>query len=132
MTEGLDHIGVAVKDLDRAVEAYRKILGIETVHREVLPERNLEIAIFLVGDVKLELLSPTSEASTVHGFLEKRGEGLHHVAFRTDDVEKAARNLKEMSIGLAQDPAEGAHGTRVLFLHPRDSHGVLIEFVQKK
>jgi len=132
LIQGLDHIGVAVRDLDRAIETYKKILGLDVSHREILPERNIEIAFFEFGGVRLEILSPTSERSPVHGFIEKRGEGLHHLAFRTDDVEKAERALKEMSIGLAQGPADGAHGTRVLFLHPRDSHGVLIELVQKK
>jgi methylmalonyl-CoA/ethylmalonyl-CoA epimerase len=130
MTEGLDHIGIAVEDLDRAIRTYKMLFETEEVREETLAERNLKVAFLKVGGVTIELIMPTSEESAVSGFLRKRGEGLHHLAFRTDDLDVAAEALRKKSFTLAQGPAEGAHGTRVLFLHPKDSHGVLIELVQ--
>jgi methylmalonyl-CoA epimerase len=84
-----------------------------------------------IGGVVIELISPTAERSTVHGFLERKGEGLHHLAFKTSDIQDAAESLKSRAFRLAQDPSRGAHGTRVLFVHPKDCHGVLIELVEK-
>jgi methylmalonyl-CoA/ethylmalonyl-CoA epimerase len=130
MTEGLDHIGIAVEDLDRAIRTYKMLFEAEDVREETLAERNLRVAFIKVGGVTIELITPTSEESAVSGFLRKRGEGLHHLAFRTDDLDLAAEALRKKSFRLAQGPSEGAHGTRVLFLHPKDSHGVLIELVQ--
>jgi methylmalonyl-CoA/ethylmalonyl-CoA epimerase len=132
LIQGLDHIGIAVRNLDEAIGTYRSILGLGAPHREEIPERKMEIAFFGVGGVKLELISPTGTESAVHSFLAKRGEGLHHLAFKTDDIDKAARALLDKSFTLAQRPTDGAHGTRVLFLHPKDSHGVLIELVQEE
>ena len=131
MMAQLDHIGIAVENLEGAIETYERLLGLDVAQREVIPERNVEIAFFWAKDVKLELISPTSDGSTVHAFLAKRGEGLHHLAFKTDDVLKAAEELESKGFRLAQKPADGAHGTRVLFLHPGDSNGVLIELVQE-
>ncbi len=130
MTGELDHIGIAVEDLDRAVRTYTTLFDTELVQEETLADRNLRVAFLRVGGVTIELLTPTSEESAVSGFLKKRGEGVHHLAFRTDDVDRAAEALVQKSFRLAQEPGEGAHGTRVLFLHPKDSHGVLIELVQ--
>lgn len=131
MTRGLHHIGIAVTDLEKGIETYTRLFGVEVDGREKLPERNLEVAFLRIGDVTVELISPTSEESTVGDFLKKRGEGLHHLAFKIDDVESAVEELKNKSFRLAQMPAEGAHGRTVMFVHPKDCHGVLIELVQE-
>jgi methylmalonyl-CoA epimerase len=131
MMKGLDHVGIAVENLDRAIETYTRILGVSVQHREKLSERNLEVAFMEAGNVMIELISPTSEESTVHRFLAGKGEGLHHIALKTDDVEAAVRSLASQSFGIAQKPQKGAHGRTVAFLHPKDCHGVLIELVQE-
>ncbi|MFQ5906912.1 MAG: methylmalonyl-CoA epimerase [bacterium] len=129
MTHGLDHIASAVTDLEKAIETYTRLFGVTVHARENLAERNLEVAFLKVGNVMVELISPTSEASTVDDFLKKRGEGVHHLAFKTGHVEDAVETLKGRSFRLVQVPAKGAHGRTVAFLHPRDCHGVLIELV---
>lgn len=131
MIKELDHIGIAVKDLEKAIETYTKLLGVNVDHREKLPERKLEVAFLKIGNVMLELICPTSEESVVHKFLESKGDGLHHLCFKTDDVERTAEELKSQSFRLAQSPAKGAHGRIVAFLHPQECHGVLIELAQK-
>lgn len=131
MIREMDHIGIAVKDLEKAIYTYTTLFGVTVHHREKLSERKLEVAFLKIGDIMLELLCPTSEESVVHKFLENKGEGLHHLCFKTDDVERTAQELKDRSFRLAQMPAKGAHGRKVAFLHPKDCHGVLIELAQE-
>ena len=110
---------------------YEKGLGIPVKETEELPDKHLKVAFIPVGDTRIELLEPTSEASTVHTFLQKRGEGIHHIAYHVDDIEAAIAHLKEMGYRLLSDTPEiGAGGSKIVFLHPKSSFGVLIELVE--
>lgn len=126
----IDHIGIVVRDLDEAIATYEQALGVEC-ERERLPERHLEVAFFPVGESRIELITPTSPESAVTRFLEKRGEGLHHVAYRVEDVARALEQARAAGLRLIDQEAQpGAHGTLVAFVHPASMHGVLSEFVQ--
>jgi len=129
-TAAIDHVGIAVRDLDAALSAYERLLGVAG-ERDRLPEWQLEVAFFTVGESRIELLWPTSPESTVAGFLEKRGEGLHHIAYRVSDVATALEQARAAGLRLIDEkPRPGAHGTIVAFVHPASLHGVLTEFVQ--
>lgn len=126
----IDHLGIAVWDLDAALAVYEQLLGAPGI-RESLPERQLEIAFISVGESRIELLRPTSADSAVAGFLEKRGEGLHHVAYRVADIAAVLQRARAAGLRLVDEIARpGAHGTLVGFVHPSSLHGVLTEFVQ--
>jgi len=130
MVRSIDHIGIVVKDLDAAMASYAHALGVQG-QRERLPERQIEIAFFAVGESRIELVMPTSPESAVSRFLEKRGEGLHHVAYRVADCAAALAEARAAGLRLIDEaPRPGAHGTLVAFLHPSALHGVLTEFVQ--
>jgi methylmalonyl-CoA/ethylmalonyl-CoA epimerase len=127
----IDHIGIAVSSLENVMSFYEKGLGIPVKETEELPDKHLKVAFIPVGDTRIELLEPTSEASTVHTFLQKRGEGIHHIAYHVDDIEAAIAHLKEMGYRLLSDTPEiGAGGSKIVFLHPKSSFGVLIELVE--
>jgi len=127
----IDHIGIAVSSLENVIPFYEKGLGIPVKETEELPDKHLKVAFIPVGDTRIELLEPTSEASTVHTFLQKRGEGIHHIAYHVDDIEAAIAHLKEMGYRLLSDTPEiGAGGSKIVFLHPKSSFGVLIELVE--
>jgi methylmalonyl-CoA epimerase len=126
----IDHIGIVVQDLEKAIATYEKALGVQGV-REVLPDRHLEIAFFPVGESRIELITPTSDESAVTRFLEKRGEGIHHIAYRVVDIVDALEQAERAGLRLIDKQARpGAHGTLVAFLHPASLHGVLTEYVQ--
>ncbi len=128
--QAIDHIGIVVRDLEAAIAIYERALGIRC-HRESLPERHIEVAFFPVGESRIELICPTSPESAVSAFLEKRGEGLHHVAYRVADCRAALEEARAAGLRLIDEaPRPGAHGTRVAFVHPAGLHGVLTEFVQ--
>lgn len=127
----IDHIGIAVRDIESALRFYTEILGLPVGGREELPDRALKIAFVPTGDSKLELLEPTGPESTVAKFLDTRGEGIHHLAFTVEDIEDALRRAQASGYSLIdQVPREGAGGVRVAFLHPKGTNGVLIEFCQ--
>lgn len=126
----LDHIGIAVKSLD-AAEIY-KVLGLEVEHTEVVETQRVRTAFLSVGDSNLELLEPTSPESPIAKFIEKRGEGIHHICLRVDDIEAHLERLKAAGYRLVNEaPVPGAHGCRVAFLHPSAGNGVLIELSEK-
>lgn len=126
----LDHIGIAVRSLESA-KVY-EALGLTIDHVEVVETQRVKTAFLSVGDSNLELLEPTSADSTVAKFIEKRGEGIHHLCFRVDDIEKELANLQAKGFRLINEaPVPGAHGCRVAFLHPSAGSGVLIELSQK-
>ncbi|HNW46092.1 MAG TPA: methylmalonyl-CoA epimerase [Thermotogota bacterium] len=127
----IDHIGIAVSSLEKVKPFYEEGLGIRVEEVEELPQKHLKVAFIPVGDTRIELLEPTSEASTVHQFIQKRGEGIHHIAFHVDDIEASIAQLKEMGYRLLSEvPEEGAGGTKIVFLHPKSGFGVLIELVE--
>jgi len=127
----LDHIGIAVRKIDDALAVYRA-LGIDVQHVEYVASQGVKTAFLAVGESNLELLEPLSEQSAVARFIEKRGEGIHHICLRVDDIEAHLARLKEQGFRLINEsPVPGAHGCRVAFLHPAAGHGVLIELSEK-
>jgi methylmalonyl-CoA/ethylmalonyl-CoA epimerase len=130
MKPTLDHIGIAVRSLD-AAKIYES-LGLTIDHVETVETQNVRTAFLSVGDSNLELLEPTSADSPVAKFIEKRGEGIHHICFRVDDIESQIARLKAEGYRLIDEaPVPGAHGCRVAFLHPAAGNGVLIELSEK-
>ncbi|MGN6184237.1 MAG: methylmalonyl-CoA epimerase [Thermoanaerobaculia bacterium] len=126
----LDHIGIAVNSLDSA-KIYQD-LGLDIQHIETVETQRVKTAFLSVGDSNLELLEPTSPESPIAKFIEKRGEGIHHICFRVDDIEAHLARLKDAGYRLINEsPVPGAHGCRVAFLHPAAGNGVLIELSEK-
>jgi methylmalonyl-CoA/ethylmalonyl-CoA epimerase len=127
----IDHVGVAVSDLDRAVALYQGTFGMPVVHRETVAEQGVEAVLLDVGDGHVELLSPLGPETVVGKFVERRGEGLHHVAYRVDDIDAALARLGEVGVGLIDpEPRIGIRKSRVAFLHPKSTDGVLTELVE--
>jgi methylmalonyl-CoA/ethylmalonyl-CoA epimerase len=127
----IDHVGIAVSDLDRAIALYQGTFGMSLVHREKVEEQGVEAVLLDVGDGHIELLSPLGPDTVVGRFVERRGEGLHHVAYRVDDIDTALVNLKEVGVELIDSEARvGIRGSRVAFLHPKSTGGVLTELVE--
>jgi methylmalonyl-CoA/ethylmalonyl-CoA epimerase len=130
-SKGLDHVAIAVKDLDKAISLYRDVLGLELAEIEVVPEQQVRTAIFGHGLGRVELICPTSADTGVAKFLEKRGEGLHHICLEVEDIEATMAALKAKGAPLIdQEPKPGAGGAKVAFIHPKGCHGVLIELRQ--
>jgi methylmalonyl-CoA/ethylmalonyl-CoA epimerase len=126
----LDHIGIAVKSLD-AAKIYQD-LGLRIDHVETVETQKVKTAFLSVGDSNLELLEPTSPDSPIAKFIEKRGEGIHHICLRVDDIEAQLASLREKGYRLINEaPVPGAHGCRVAFLHPSAGNGVLIELSEE-
>jgi methylmalonyl-CoA/ethylmalonyl-CoA epimerase len=127
----LDHIGIAVRSLESA--RIYEALGLTIDHVEIVETQGVKTAFLSVGDSNLELLEPTSPQSAVGRFLEKRGEGIHHICLRVDDIEAHLERLKAQGFRLINEaPVPGAHGCRVAFLHPAAGNGVLIELSEKR
>ena len=127
----IDHVGVAVEDIDSALALYRDALGLPLVHRETVREQGVDAALLDVGDGHVELLQPLGPDTAVGKFLAKRGPGLHHVAYRVDDIDGALEQLSGAGLRLIDErPRTGIRGSRVAFLHPGSTGGVLTEIVQ--
>jgi methylmalonyl-CoA/ethylmalonyl-CoA epimerase len=130
---GIEHLGLVVADLDRAIATYRDALGFPVSGSEELPARGLRVAFVDTGSARLELLAPTRPDAEVSAFLAKRGEGLHHLALRVADLDAALQALAERGVRLVDDqPRPGAGGTRVAFVHPKATHGLLLELVEER
>ena len=131
MLKKIDHIGIVVRSIEEALKVYRDALGLPLAHVQEVPEQKVKIAFLPIGDCEIELVEPTAADSGVARFLEKRGEGLHHICFEVEDIEAALRDLAAKGVRLIdRQPRQGAIG-RVAFLHPKSAHGVLIELVEK-
>jgi methylmalonyl-CoA/ethylmalonyl-CoA epimerase len=131
MFELIDHVGVAVEDLDRALALYEGTFGMPLVHRETVTEQGVEAVLLDVGDGHVELLAPLGPDTVVGRFVAKRGEGLHHVAYRVEDIDATLERLKEAGVELIDAEARvGIRQSRVAFLHPRSTGGVLTELVE--
>ncbi len=129
--KGLDHVAIAVKDLDQAVAMYRDALGLELVEIEDVPAQQVRTAVFSHGLGRVELISPMAADTGVARFLEKRGEGLHHICIEVEDIEAAMAALRERGAPLIDEtPKPGAGGAKVAFIHPKGAHGVLVELRQ--
>lgn len=127
----IDHIGIAVHDLDQAIAFYRETYGIAGWERISLPERHMAVAVCHIGDSMLELIMPTSEEAAFARYLKEQGEGIHHIAYEVDDVEAALRTVEGRGIRLVDAHGRpGIHNTCVAFLHPKATMGVLTELVE--
>jgi len=128
----LDHVGIAVRDLDAAVAYYRDTFGATVAHRERIESDGVEEALIAVADSYVQLLCPTRDDSPVAKFLERRGEGLHHVGYRVEDCAQALESVRRAGGTLIdQAPRPGSRGTTVAFVHPKSAFGTLIELVQE-
>lgn len=129
--KGLDHVAIVVRDLDKAIEVYRDAFGLELSMVEEVPEQQVRAAIFGRGMGRVELICPTVKDSGVARFLEKRGEGLHHICIEVEDIEEAMASLKARGAPLVDEvPKPGAGGSKVAFIHPKGTGGVLTELRQ--
>ena len=127
----IDHVGVAVSDLERAIALYAETFRMPLVHRETVAEQGVEAVLLDVGDGHVELLSPLGPETVVAKFVERRGEGLHHVAYRVEDIDAALASLGEAGVDLIDsEPRIGIRKSRVAFLHPKSTGGVLTELVE--
>ena len=132
MLTEIDHIAIAVNDLEAAIEYYRATFGCEVDHREVVERDGVEEALLKVADSYVQLLTPTRDDSPVAKYLEKRGEGLHHVGYRVADCAAALARVKaEGHRVIDEEPRPGSRGTTVAFVHPKTAFGTLIELVQE-
>lgn len=129
---GIEHIGIAVKDLDTNAPFWKHVLKISHKGTETVAQEGVTTDIYDTGSGKVELLKSTVSGSVIEKFLENRGEGIHHVCFEVDDINKAIIELKELNIDVISDrPTVGAEGYKVVFIHPKSTGGVLVELAQK-
>jgi methylmalonyl-CoA epimerase len=137
MNEGkmvsISHIAIAVRNIEDAEKLYETALGLKVTHREVVEEQGVRASMLetAAGDTTIELLEPIGQNSPIYKFLEKRGEGIHHICFKVDDIESALERLKKQGIKLINEgPRPGVDGTKVAFLHPKALNGILIELAE--
>lgn len=129
--KALNHVGIAVRSIDDQRPFYEESLGAEFECYEEVPSQKVRVGFFRVGDVRIELLEPTDPEGPIGKFLDKRGEGLHHLAFTVADIQTRINELKESGIRMIDEtPRNGAHHMKIAFLHPKSSHGVLTELCE--
>lgn len=129
----IEHIGIAVNNLDEAIPYYENILGLQCYSIEEVKDQKVKTAFFKIGQTKLELLESTSTDGPIAKFIEKRGQGIHHIAFAVEDIENALAEAEEKGIKLIdQHPRKGAEGLDIAFLHPKSTFGVLTEFCEDR
>ncbi len=129
----LEHIGIAVSSLDEAIPYWENVLGLKCYNIEEVADQKVKTAFFKVGDIKIELLESTSEEGTIAKFIEKKGQGVHHLAFAVDNVEDALGDVESKGIKLIDKaPRLGAEGLSIAFLHPKSTFGVLTELCEDK
>jgi methylmalonyl-CoA epimerase len=127
----IDHIGIAVKDLASSIQFYTNILGLKFLGTEEVESEKVRVAFFEIGDSRIELLEATNLESPIAKFIEKKGEGIHHIAYQTENCQENLETLKDEGIKLINEvPKLGAHGSKVAFLHPKSTGNVLIELCQ--
>lgn len=132
MFRNVDHIGIAVSSLESVVTFYKETLGLHLHGFEEVPEQKVRVAMFPVGDAKLEFLEPTSPESPIAKFIEKKGQGIHHVALHVEDLEAKLAELKSRGVRLIDEkPREGAGGKKIAFVHPASTGGILLELCQE-
>jgi methylmalonyl-CoA epimerase len=128
----IDHVAIAVRDLDAAVAWYEEMFGATVAHREKIESDGVEEALLKVADSYVQLITPTSDTSPVAKYLDQRGEGIHHVGYRVDDCDQALETLKKNGTRVIDEhPRPGSRGTTVAFVHPKGAFGTLIELVQE-
>ena len=134
MIKKIDHIAIAVQNLETALDTFRNVIGCgpEAIRIEEVASENVRVAFITIGESKIELLEPLSDESPIAKFLAKNGDGMHHIALETDDIDKETERLASVNINPLGLPKEGAGGKKIMFLHPKETNRVLIEFAQKK
>lgn len=132
MVKKVNHIGIAVKSIEEAKKLY-ELLGLKVDGEEVVEDQRVKVAFIQVGETRIELLEPTDPSSPVYKFIEKRGEGIHHIALEVEDIQKMLKILGESGVELIdKEPRIGAHNTRIAFIHPKSTRGVLLELCEEK
>ncbi len=134
MIKKIDHIAIAVQNLESALDTFRNVIGCgpEAIRIEEVASENVRVAFITIGESKIELLEPLSDESPIAKFLAKNGDGMHHIALETDNIDKETERLASLNIHPLGLPKEGAGGKKIMFLHPKETNRVLIEFAQKK
>ncbi len=128
----VDHIGIAVKNLDETLKFYTDVLGLEMGGTEVVEEQKVKVAFLPIGDTEVELLESTSDDGPIAKFIERNGEGVQHIAFKVDDIEEAIAYMQEKGMRMIDEqPRYGAGGAKIAFVHPKSSHRVLVELSQR-
>ena len=129
----IEHIGIAVKNLDESIKFYKNILGLECYNIEEVKDQKVKTAFFQVGDTKIELLESTDPDGPIGKFVEKKGEGIHHVAYAVENIEEKLKMAEENGVRLIdKEPRKGAEGLDIAFLHPKSTNGVLTELCEDK
>ena len=132
MPKNVNHIGIAVRSIEETAKFYNK-LGLEIESIEIVESQKVRVAFIPVGDVRIELLEPTSDQSTITKFIEKKGEGIHHIALSTDNLADRLKEIEEKGVRLIDTtPRKGAHNADIAFLHPKSTHGILLELCEEK
>ena len=133
MITNVDHIGIAVQDLQQAMDLYRSIFNVEEFHREQVEDQGVDVASFQLGEVRIELTAPLHDESPIAKFIAKRGEGIHHIAFKTNAIEGDLQRMADNNVRLINEtPQPGAHDMLIAFLHPKSTGGVLMELCSEK
>lgn len=133
MISKVDHIGIAVNNLEETLKVYQEVLGLELHGVEVVEEQKVKVAFLPIGDTEIELLEATAPDSPIAKFIEAKGQGVQHIAFKVDNIEKALEDMKAKGMRLIDEkPRYGAGGARIAFLHPKSTNGVLIELSERK
>ena len=133
MITNVDHIGIAVQDLQQAMDLYRSIFNVQDFHREQVEDQGVDVASFQLGEVRIELTAPLHDESPIAKFIAKRGEGIHHIAFKTNAIEGDLQRMADNNVRLINEtPQPGAHDMLIAFLHPKSTGGVLMELCSEK
>ena len=132
MIEKISHIGIAVKSMEEALSVFRDGIGLEVISTDEVETQKVRVAFLPVGETRFELLEPTADDSPIAKYLASRGEGIHHIALKVTNIEESLAQLKEKGVRLVnEEPVAGAHGTRIAFLHPKGTRGVMLELVEE-
>jgi methylmalonyl-CoA/ethylmalonyl-CoA epimerase len=131
-TKKLNHIGIAVENINDYINFYKDVLGLRFEGEETVIDQKVKVAFLTIGETRIELLEPTADDSPVRKFIESKGTGVHHLAFDVDDIEADLERLKKAGVRLVDEkPRSGAHGTKIAFIHPKEAKGVLVELTQQ-
>jgi len=133
MLTQINHIGIAVKSLEEHIPFYRDVMKMKFAGIEEVPEQKVKVAMFIIGEAKIELLEPTSDESPIAKYIEKKGEGIHHISYQTDDINSEIKNIEDNELRMIdKTPRDGAHETKIAFIHPKSSGRVLTELTEEK
>jgi methylmalonyl-CoA/ethylmalonyl-CoA epimerase len=133
MIEKISHIGIAVKSMEEALSVFQDGIGLKVDSTDEVETQKVRVAFLPVGETRFELLEPTADDSPIAKYLANKGEGIHHIALKVTNIEESLAQLKEKGVRLVnEEPVPGAHGTRIAFLHPKGTRGVMLELVEEK